>query len=860
MQNFSGSWKIFPLYSSSIAIISILVLGGILVSPSEPGNILLIGLSLPRLIFALGLSASFFFFAFLTIRALRDQGWAERSLEWWFGGGRVSAGLTWLAGISFGLGWIGCFLPAYRLGALAGYWMRIHPAMVFILLASIATLGTILIKRGKFPLQNLRIYGTLRLGGLLLFGCLAIVGVMLVSGFGVRTYDDFWYGAGVPILMSQLIVAVLGGNIFWQVEKKWRSDRMDLLVFLLIHAVTAMLWIREPLQESFFFTAPYPPNREFYPFSDSAIFDTASQFALIGQGILNGSFFERPLYLSLLVYLHSLLGENYETLMAAQAGIFAILPALIYLIGRSLNMRAIGFSSAIVATLRGINSISASNMIDLASPKMMLTDYPTAIGIALIVLLTCEWLKKSAQKQHYALWIGGAIGFTIMLRTNALVFLLLIPLYALPGIAPQWKKWATGSLLLILAMFAITLPWELRNQSRGGIMYGSFFTKFQSVIEQRYIPPSESGSSLPQEHGWVYLSFKNTEAALSLSQTIETARINKPCDQVVCFAPNHFLHNMLTSILALPTSPLLDDLRHTVKDNNTYWLPKWDGSFAPSSMFFFSLNIALFVLGISVAWTRGRLHSTAPLTVFIFYNASNALARTSGGRYLVPMDWIVSIYFMLGVFQVIAWISTAVGINHDVLSESLERNQPNSSVPSRDLLRTAAILLVLFGLGSLIPLAENLHARRYQDSDPTKALLEYERSIADAGLDMREVDRFLKYTNAQILVGRTLYPRHYPMDRGEIYYFPYVAMGFPRLAFILIGPNGEQGVVLPGDVPRYFPHGAGVLVLGCREEKYVDALAVILLDENSAVYTRAPSSDLQCPLRQPVCNNNRVCR
>ena len=72
-------------------------------------------------------------------------------------------------------------------------------------------------------------------------------------------------------------------------ENRLNWKRSDLIVFLLIYLATAILWISEPLQKSFLFTGPYPPNHVLYPFVDAAIFDTASQFALIGQGIFNGA-------------------------------------------------------------------------------------------------------------------------------------------------------------------------------------------------------------------------------------------------------------------------------------------------------------------------------------------------------------------------------------------------------------------------------------------------------------------------------------------------------------------------------------------------------------------------------------------
>ncbi len=859
MQKLKRSQGLLLAYGSSMAIISILVLSGIFLSPSELVNTIFLGLSLPRLIFVFGLLLAFIFFALLTVKALHDSNWAEIFVKRWFDGGVISQRLAWFAGLSFGLGWIGYFLPIYRAGILTAYWMRIRPAIIFILLASLATLVVMIIRRSKFTMQGMKTSKTLALTLILFIGSLLTLGLTLYSGFGIRASEDFWYGAGVPILTSQLIAAILGGIFFLQIEKKWKQHRSDLIVFLLIYAVTAILWAGEPLQKSFLFIGPYPPNHVLYPFVDAALFDMASQFALIGQGILNGLPYDRGLYISFLVYLHSMLGQNYEQIMAIQAGIFAIFPALIYLIGRSMNARAVGFAVAITATLRGLNSIAASNMIDLASPKMPLTDFPSAIGVALVILLTCEWLKKPHEKWHLALMIGGVLGLALMLRTNTLLLLLFIPLYSFLAFYPQWKRWLISCCLLILAMFAVTFPWELRNNSHGAKMYQFIFARIQAVIRERYIPAPGPDVFLPQEQKLETVFLANTKTLLVLYPGMHIAQNTDACKTTVCFISKHFLHNIITSVLILPTSPQLDDLRYTVKDSYPYWQPDWDGSLTSTSLFFLVLNIFFIALGISLAWNKLRLTGLTPIAVFIFYNISNALARTSGGRYLVPMDWIISIYFLLGVFWLIIWFANAVGVKWEHFFNSVQQDTPPQT-PSRNLWSAIAILAVLFGLGSLIPLSENFHPLRYQNMDVTQVLMDREQAIAKAGISVSDIDLFLKNSNAELLVGRVLYPRYYPMDRGEFLFDPFVTMGFPRTAFTLIGPEGEQGVVLPGDSPEYFPHAVDAIVLGCKEEKYLDALAVILLDENGAIYTRAPKSELRCPLKQPVCNNNRVCQ
>ena len=860
MSKLKRSWGIFLAYSSFVAISAIFIVGGMLLSPSEPGSSLFLGLSLPRLLLALGLLIAFIFFASIAIKSFKDREWAERIVEQWFGKSPISTVITWLTGIGFGLGWTGCFLPFYRAGLLAVHWERLRPAMIFILLASAATLMTIFVKRSNFTIQDSKISKTFKLSLVLFFVSLLFIGIMLYSGFGISAAEDYWYGAGVPILASQLIAAILGGIFFLQVEERWQFRRFDLIVFLLFYIVTAVVWAHEPLQKSFLFIGPYAPNRVLYPFADAALFDTASQFALIGQNFLfyNGLFFERALYISFLVYLHSLVGQDYGQLMAAQAVVFAVFPALVYLVGKSLNSRAIGFVAAIIAMLRGINSIAASNMIDMANPKMMLTDFPTAIGMVLVVLLTIEWLKRPQQKWHYAVWIGGIIGLTIMLRTNTLLLLLFIPLYSILRYLPDWKKWLVSSFLLMLAVFAVTLPWELRNQSLGGHIYSSIFAKFQNVIQQRYSPPSGPDSFLPQEQSLSFVSFKKLQALAARSEE-DLLRVEKPCNKVTCFVPNHFLHNILTSILVLPTSPVLDDLRHTVKENFPYWNPKWDGTFVLSSLLVLALNIFFITLGISLAWKQWNLIGITPLVIFMFYDLSNGFARTSGGRYIVPIDWIVTIYFLIGVFQIIIICANALGLSWSLFTDPLEPSLVRQNLKTNNLSRSVVALAILLGIGTLIPLSERLYENRYQNFDVSKALTQHKTQIANAGFSLEEINTFLQDPNAEVSIGRTLYPRYYIENEGEVHFYPVVVMGFPRTTFTLISPKGEQGIVLPGAKPRYFPHGVDTIVLGCKEQFYVDALAVIILDEKGSLYTRSPASSLQCPLKQPVCDNNHHC-
>ena len=82
---------------------------------------------------------------------------------------------------------------------------------------------------------------------------LALLGLMLYTDFGVHAPEDYWYGAGVPILVLQLLTALSGGVLFLQAEKRWDVKRLDLLLILAIYLAAAILWTREPLDKSFLF-------------------------------------------------------------------------------------------------------------------------------------------------------------------------------------------------------------------------------------------------------------------------------------------------------------------------------------------------------------------------------------------------------------------------------------------------------------------------------------------------------------------------------------------------------------------------------------------------------------------------------
>jgi len=134
-------------------------------------------------------------------------------------------------------------------------------------------------------------------------------------------------------------------------------------------------------------------------------------------------------------------------------------------------------------------------------------------------------------------------------------------------------------------------------------------------------------------------------------------------------------------------------------------------------------------------------------------------------------------------------------------------------------------------------------------------------------VSVTELIEFASLPNVILTRGKALYPRYYYMNKGE----PskkgvYRIMAFPRLAFTLIGPDGTFASVLPAagieSYPSDFPQAAETILLGCNSGEDTSALAVIV-DDGSAepvVDLRTPPAvALQCPLPDPVCQNDQNC-
>ncbi len=667
---------------------------------------------------------------------------------------------------------------------------------------------------------------------LISFLLIAILVLFLgATGLGMKSDITGWDFPGTPLLFSQIIAAVIFGLfIFFLLIRSQKIPAW--VVFILLWIVAASLWIAEPMHATHYSLEPTAPNYEHTPNSDAALLVVNSENLLTGEGFQLTV--EKPLYNVFLSLWLTLGDHQYNRVVNFQILVLALFPAVVYLVAAIMNQRLAGIILGGMLILREQNAIALSNRINVSNSKMIMTDFPAALGVSVFVLIFLLWLRQP-QKKNMALIAGGALGAMILLRSQAIIFL---PVVGLILLLEFWKKWKfvfSAVLLFFLGMLAFILPWMVRN--------------WRVVGEFGYSQPMQA----------VYLDSQYTfePGVFDLADVLPEDRIEqgfgnarqfalKNPGYVVQFIANHFFHNEVSAILALPVrfdiaetllsnfSPLLGQSfnRRTYVDNLPFWdfQDRWQGEWSTGAMIILGMNLIIICLGLSASWQSARWLGLAPLLFHFGYSFSSAIARVSGSRFILPVDWIFFWYFAIGITVLMQGLFKFGVLQSKDESPLLEDGYAKESKPVR-------VLLVILFLGALIPIIEILPPARYPENEPAALMASMNFESTDyCDQDGQPID----IEKNVVTLGRVLFPRFYQADEGYSRTSTWVAQNyfpFPRLGFYLAGPNNSNVIFPTESAPQYFPTGADAIVVGSQEDGYIQALAVGISNGNAETET-----------------------
>jgi hypothetical protein len=884
----------------------IFTLISILRIPGEPGSAILFGLSRARLVLFSAVLIVTLAAAWLLIRSRINQVWFSTfsyKLNNWLGSDKVYGAVLVISIFVFLNGWnFVTLLPGITEPVTQAYYFRLGPVMSWsLILCGQTILGISLVRFGFDPPAlrkwGRKIYSTIVTISLILILWLWVSG----TGYGLDPIDEGigWHVLGPPILGTQVILAwgiSIGLLSIWiwlsahSKKSRWvQIIQKDAVICILLWITAFSLWMSQPLKPNWFLSAPRPPNFEFYPNSDASVYDISAINLISGSGFTTRGipFTLRPLYALFLAGLHTVGGLSYEPIIWMQVAVLSLIPVIIFLLTKRYHKRVSGILAALLMILRERNAIALGDSISDAYVKLLLPFLPTTLGVLLFIWAFSTWLQNPSKRPSLPLISGGIMGIFMLIRPE---FGFLLPVVGLAAILQLRKNpgvWVRGMVLITTGLVLSLAPWIWRNyQLTGTIFIDSphyrldLFTRRYRDDPIGFVLPAETPGKpeilVPSITGDPIESEKpsdDPETAQMVEDVIGFA-IENP-GTTTNFILSHLMNSTVQTVLSLPPSyPItysaISFLGH--KSMDQFWLaccsltdyerrlpfwPKWDGVLPLDSIVPLTINLLLIAVGISMTWKRQKFMGLIPLFAAFGYFLVNAIVRNSGGRYIIPLNWIGIFYFSIGLIQVTIWgisFFWAKSSTDEILGETQTRGESLTAPILR--LSNLGIAAGIFVLGCTLPILERAIPRNFDEttlSTRILPLMQPDNSL----LNDEEIDRlesFIK-NNGIPLTGLALYPRfHKPYQMGSVWNI-YHDRPFSHMDFYLTSPH-NTGIVLPLDEPPInFPHGSNVLVFACPQIEDFEALAVILYSDDGIpveVLWRSPQPEtLACPFPSP---------
>ncbi|NPV57230.1 MAG: hypothetical protein HPY76_11250, partial [Anaerolineae bacterium] len=675
---------IFLPLSTLEGLLTVIAIG--LINP-DPKNAWLLGFSKQRLMMMAAIFAIVLAFAALLVWMIRKPLRVEAAGKKLLAKRRLASVLTWLFGLAFALGLALALLPAYRSGALQAYFLRLRPVIIWFTLVCGQALLLLLLSRYGIDLEQWRerrrSERSLFVFSMIVFGAMLLIWLLVAwTGLGIKPDSAFWNQAGTPLMGIQLLIAWWSAFLLWRVADSVELSgrkRLDIITAIVIWLLAVLVWKFTPFFGDYFASGLHAPNFEHYPASDAQVFDVSAQFALIGQGYANSSLVSRPFFTFFLTSIYTLFGNDIDTIINAQIMIYALIPVILYGLGLEYGKRPAGLFAGLMLVFIEGNAIATSHIVQRTNARLLMTEMPAALMLIGITWLLTRWWHAPERRWGLIPLAGGILGFSTMVRQNTWALLLAIPVFA--GFALWRQRRSLGKFLIwfVLGFFAAIAPWMVRSAVTTGnplyilgpFRYVVWGNRLSDLVETtptlppaaRLTPDPDASTLTPTE---AILAQTPTYTGTPEAQFTQQPPSTPPGGGALTLAgvvSNHYAHNLVASSLVFPPRLLFHDIFHLMDEPDSYWQLDWQGQIDGERIVFLTLALAVLALGIGSAWRSRRAVGLLPLWMWLSYHGGTAIARTSGGRYIVPVEWVLPLYFALGAWLMTLWGADLFKIN-----------------------------------------------------------------------------------------------------------------------------------------------------------------------------------------------------
>ena len=673
-------------------------------------------------------------------------------------------------------------------------------------------------------------------------GTLAVF--IAVTGFGiVPDNSGDWGYPGVPLLEWQIILVCLIAVLILVMETRGlipNHHRTEIWISASVWFLAASLWLSQPIIPGFSATSPRAPNHEIYPFIDAQLYDEFAQSILIGNGMKGTDLPPKPLYVVILAFFHLIVGQNYERVIALQTMVLAFFPVVLYLLGKDFFGRPVGLTVALLAILRDMNSnVAAPFTHALSYSKLYLSELPVALCMALFVYFSYRWAKNNFAGLP-AFLAGGVLGIGIMIRSQAGIALPVVLIIAWLGNRKALIPILRSGLLMVITILLVVSPWIWRNWKNTG--------------EFVFVDPQTQTANLALRYNnlngvQVDLLIDSGESQADYNRRLlrlfaDAVRAN-PGGALHAFT-NRFLNNSIDNLLLLPLRNDLVDARELWQPSRPFW-EQWDGSPTLLQSIVLAFYTLLFGLGLGAAWQRLGLWAFAPLGVNLFHNLWTSVALLSGQRFLLSMDWSITLYYMIGFFVLIQGVLSLLHVARPYVLRWIELNSArveNSSGSKKPLSIFLIAGAFFFLVGASLPLSEMLFQKRFPELNQSQIFTQLNSSPAflRSGVDSACLQKLIDDESLTGHIVRALSPRYYESGDGESTAKQvYAPSEVARLVFQGVGSRYGIVILPIAQAPVFFPDAADAIFYTGPDRPYNAWFVWVSKDDRQEFY---PSEEL----------------
>ncbi|MBQ4512199.1 MAG: glycosyltransferase family 39 protein [Anaerolineaceae bacterium] len=732
--------------------------------PSESRNAFLWGMSKSKLALCAGMALAVLLCLTAAVLSFLNKDNA-------FSSGKAAGISAYILTFSLILGWIFLTPPVGKTATERSLLERLTPLMCWGLAFSILAFFFLLGQKWKLVLRALKQSAGALLWG---FAVLLLMGgalfYALKSGTGLDPISGTFYRQGVSLLEGHLIVPLLFAfpliPLFSFAGPKISGKKTEkiLTILTVILGWTATVWLWQTTQfegRSYFAPALRAPNNNFYPASDAENYDLLAQSILLGNGFRNGLTVVRPLYAAFLALLHLVFGNNYMAVTNGQILLLAFIPLLVFLTGKQLGQTPAGIVAAAWVIWREIYSIRLSPLVQVSNSRLLMSDLPTLFCVVLTIFCTVKWYRHGKEYSR-ALLCGGMIGAAMLIRTQCFVLIPALWLIMLCSRKDASKKWLS-ILCSVIGLVIVFAPWTVWNK----------------------INPNTVSN--PDVSEGQYLNHLYQEAAGETDPNVEIVQVIMvhPAE-VFQSVGSHFLNNEISSLLVLPVRLIKPtEVDQLFYEPDLFWYRENARQTIEENKTLIAVYLVIISLGVFTACRKNGFGGLIPLVFHVVYNLGNAFAMTSGFRFLLPVDWVMLIYFAFGCCGLIRFVCKVCLFRFDkpqVLPETtaglefIPETAENEAVPdlpavsnhqpvrkTRQGWAAAGIVLLLAAIGAVLPLCDNVIPRRFAHKTGEEIAQQWRASSNPSALDLSRY----KDETIVFLEGRAFYPRFYKAGEGD---------------------------------------------------------------------------------------------